>query len=117
LLEFQQNLDLTYRLYDYGRPRELHLDEAIAVADLRPYPPALARHLSGDEERMLVDGPHFRLVQTGQDAMSDSLRWVIPLRGDVRSGAEVAGSGECLLLKPGEALESDNALMLIGARA
>jgi mannose-6-phosphate isomerase len=117
LLEFQQNLDLTYRLYDYGRPRELHLDEAIAVADLRPYPPALARHLSGDEERMLVDGPHFRLVQTGQDAMSDSLRWVIPLRGEVRSGAEVAGSGECLLLKPGEALESDNALMLIGARA
>ena len=27
LIEVQQNLDLTYRLYDYGRPRELHLDE------------------------------------------------------------------------------------------
>ena len=32
LIEIQQNLDLTYRLYDYGRPRELHLDEAMAVA-------------------------------------------------------------------------------------
>jgi mannose-6-phosphate isomerase len=32
LIEIQQNLDLTYRLYDYGRPRELHLDEAVAVA-------------------------------------------------------------------------------------
>lgn len=36
LIEIQQNLDLTYRLYDYGRPRELHLDEAVAVADPAP---------------------------------------------------------------------------------
>ncbi|HEY6251300.1 MAG TPA: type I phosphomannose isomerase catalytic subunit [Candidatus Angelobacter sp.] len=26
LLEIQQNSDTTYRLYDYGRPRELHID-------------------------------------------------------------------------------------------
>ena len=32
LLEFQQNADVTYRLYDYGRPRELHLDDGIAVS-------------------------------------------------------------------------------------
>lgn len=37
LVEFQQNLDLTYRLYDYGRPRELHLDEAIEVASSGPW--------------------------------------------------------------------------------
>lgn len=29
LLETQQYSDLTYRLYDYGRPRELHLDLAL----------------------------------------------------------------------------------------
>ena len=29
LIEVQQNSDITYRLYDYGRPRELHLDQAI----------------------------------------------------------------------------------------
>lgn len=28
LLETQQNSDMTYRLYDYGRPRELHLEES-----------------------------------------------------------------------------------------
>ena len=39
LIEIQQNLDLTYRLYDYGRPRELHLDEAVAVADPGPWSP------------------------------------------------------------------------------
>ncbi len=32
LCEIQQHSDVTYRLYDYGRPRELHLDKAIAVS-------------------------------------------------------------------------------------
>ena len=32
LCEIQQNSDVTYRLYDYGRPRELHLDHAAAVS-------------------------------------------------------------------------------------
>ncbi len=31
LLETQQTSDITYRLYDYGRPRELHLEEGLAV--------------------------------------------------------------------------------------
>lgn len=31
LLEVQQTCDVTYRLYDYGRPRELHLEEGLAV--------------------------------------------------------------------------------------
>jgi len=32
LCEIQQYSDITYRLYDYGRPRELHLEKAIQVA-------------------------------------------------------------------------------------
>ncbi len=32
LCEVQQHSDITYRLYDYGRPRELHLDKAVEVA-------------------------------------------------------------------------------------
>jgi mannose-6-phosphate isomerase len=32
LCEVQQQSDVTYRLYDYGRPRELHLDKAIQVS-------------------------------------------------------------------------------------
>lgn len=31
LLEVQQTSDTTYRLYDYGRPRELHLEKGLAV--------------------------------------------------------------------------------------
>jgi mannose-6-phosphate isomerase len=33
LCEIQQHSDVTYRLYDYGRPRELHLDKAVDVTD------------------------------------------------------------------------------------
>lgn len=31
LLETQQTSDITFRLYDYGRPRELHLEQGLAV--------------------------------------------------------------------------------------
>jgi mannose-6-phosphate isomerase len=40
LTEIQQNSDVTYRLYDYGRARELHLDKGVSVSDVsaRPQP-------------------------------------------------------------------------------
>ena len=117
LLEFQQNIDLTYRLYDYGRPRELHLDDAIAVSHPAPYPAELAQHLSGAETRTLVDGPHFTLVHSPQDALSDRERWVIPIDGSVRSGSYSAGPGDCLLLEPNDSLEANGSRLLIGARA
>ncbi len=34
LLETQQNCDITYRMYDYGRPRELHVEKAIEATHL-----------------------------------------------------------------------------------
>jgi mannose-6-phosphate isomerase len=37
LCEIQQNSDITYRLYDYGRGRELHLDHGLNVAALQPF--------------------------------------------------------------------------------
>jgi mannose-6-phosphate isomerase len=115
LLEFQQNTDVTYRLYDYGRPRELHVEDALAVARRRPYAEALAQHLSGDEERTLVDSPPFTLVLCSNDALRDRRRWVMPLDGEARAGSAVANAGDCLLLEPEERLASDGARMLIGA--
>src|SRR5689334_13904352 len=35
--EIQQNSDVTYRMYDYGRPRELHLERGLAVSEFGPY--------------------------------------------------------------------------------
>ena len=117
LLEFQQNVDVTYRLYDYGRPRALHLDDAVAVARRTHYPKELARHVRPDEERVLASGPPFAFVQARTDRFRDRRRWVIPLDGEVRSGDVAAKAGECLLLEPGEIMIADNARMLIGAMA
>src|SRR5581483_10664355 len=41
LCEVQQNSDVTYRLWDYGRPRELHLEQATRVSDLGVHPGAV----------------------------------------------------------------------------
>jgi mannose-6-phosphate isomerase len=54
LCEIQQNSDVTYRLYDYGRPRELHLDQSLEVADLGPYE---ARQ--SPQNGVLVSCPYF----------------------------------------------------------
>ncbi|MBV8907608.1 MAG: class I mannose-6-phosphate isomerase [Sphingomonas sp.] len=116
LVEFQQNVDVTYRLYDYCRPRELHLDDGIAVAHVGRYPDGLAKHVSESCAQTLVDGPQFTLVHTYVDALHDRQRWVIPLEGEVRSGDDVAEAGECLLVAAGQSV-TGNARMLIGAKA
>jgi mannose-6-phosphate isomerase len=116
LLEFQQNSDVTYRLYDYGRPRELHLDDAVAVASRAPYRSALAQRLDNCELQTLVDGQQFEFVHATIDAMQGRWRWVIPLDGEIRAGDDVARAGDCLLLAPDERL-SGTARMLIGASA
>jgi mannose-6-phosphate isomerase len=42
ILEVQQNVDVTYRLHDYGSTRELHLEAALAVARGGPHVPTEA---------------------------------------------------------------------------
>lgn len=37
ICEIQENSDITYRLYDYGRPRELHLSDGKRVSNLTRY--------------------------------------------------------------------------------
>jgi mannose-6-phosphate isomerase len=105
LIEIQQNADLTYRLYDYGRPRELHLDEAVAVArpepfrgEQKPVPLGVGRTLlcAGDKLRIeRCDGP-------GRfDLEGDA--WVVPLAG----AAAVEGD----VLEPGSVWMSRNATL------
>jgi mannose-6-phosphate isomerase len=67
LVETQQQSDTTYRLYDYGRPRELHLERGIAsvkekVASgkvIRPAPVAI----NGGKNRQstMIRAPYFKV--------------------------------------------------------
>jgi mannose-6-phosphate isomerase len=60
LCEIQQISDVTYRLYDYGRPRELHLDRGIEVSNLGPYRENQAPVAIGSGHQLLAEGPYFR---------------------------------------------------------
>jgi mannose-6-phosphate isomerase len=115
LIEIQQNSDVTYRLYDYGRPRELHLDDALAVATRAPYPAALAKNLSGEAPQRLVEGPPFVVELTDSDALSDHARLILPVDGEARAENDLARTGECLLLGPGEMLGESHGTMLVAS--
>lgn len=103
LVEVQQNSDTTYRLYDYGRPRELHLDRAVAVALREPYDRQHHRKPGAGGSATLVDGPHFRvdLIEglPGEQAAAayDDALLVIPLEGDVRVKGETIAAGQCAM--------------------
>jgi mannose-6-phosphate isomerase len=89
LIEIQQNLDLTYRLYDYGRPRALHLDAAVAVADPGPWTPPFAPVEAGPGRTILAAGGAFVLehwTQAGGIAANvPDGTLLIPLEGDAGS--------------------------------
>lgn len=103
LIEIQQNSDITYRLYDYGRPRELHLDAGMAVARGEPYPARLHQRLAETGSAMLVEGPHFRLDRLdGAPDAATRARYagrllVIPLDGEAQVAGQVVTGGQCAL--------------------
>jgi mannose-6-phosphate isomerase len=117
LLEFQQSSDLTYRLYDYGRPRKLHLDEAVAVANPGRYAQHLHRQVGASENVVLANGPHFTLVHTRSHALQGRRRWVLPLDGHVLCDGEMAFAGECMLVEGHGHLDEVRGRLLIGAGA
>lgn len=86
LIEVQQNVDLTYRLYDYGRPRELHLDEGIAVSDPVPYVAPFVPIEASKGRLILADGPAFVLEHwacSGSGTLTGNGRtlWLVPVKG------------------------------------
>ena len=104
VIEIQQNSDITYRLFDYGRPRELHLEEGIAVASGAVYDMASAKFVGEGSDVNLVDGPYFRLDQlAGAPDPTISARYrgpllVIPRDGVVMVDGEPVNPGECALV-------------------
>ncbi len=58
LLETQQNCDLTYRMYDYGRPRELHIEKSLEATRLETRAGKVAPKQLADRT-VLVDADYF----------------------------------------------------------
>lgn len=54
LLETQQNCDITFRLYDYGRPRELHIESGLAAIRLATQAGKVPARPYGAGERLIA---------------------------------------------------------------
>ena len=123
LVEVQQNSDTTFRLYDYGRPRELHLKRALAVAQGGPYAAEHRRSIAAGQ--VLVNGPHFRFdrIEGAPDAATiaayDGAMLALPLAGEVMSGdgKARAGAGECLYADGLDSLDFGAAKVTLLVRA
>ncbi|MHA6723456.1 class I mannose-6-phosphate isomerase [Sphingomonas sp. RS2018] len=104
VIEVQQNSETTYRLYDYGRPRELHLDDGVAVSDARPFvaPPAPGKVAEG--RTILVEGPKFVLERWSAGEVATTLpdgvtAWIIPVTGGGHADGVAFTAGQCVTVQ------------------
>ncbi len=97
LCEIQENSNVTYRLYDYGRPRELHLEKGLEVARLEPYQglrslPLRCEHFH-TEELVIERGAEY---QPGPAA-----HLLIAIEGSGTAAGRPLRAGTVLFLEPG----------------
>lgn len=112
LCEIQQHSDVTYRLWDYGRPRQLHTEQALAITDLGVHPGALKPVPLGPGRAELVRSKHFvtELVSmpagTGQRPERRTCQLWIAIEGSGNIGAQRYRRSDVWLL-PEEADQPD----------
>lgn len=121
LVEIQQNNDVTYRLYDYGRPRELHLEQGVRVSVAEPYtmPDRIVPITA--EEQLVANGAPFAVdlvqgsAQTYRELNGDMM-WFIPLAGSGTMDDQVWRPGECWLIEGGAILNIAEPMSALLAR-
>jgi mannose-6-phosphate isomerase len=102
LAEIQQRSDTTFRLFDYDRGRELHIDNGVAVANAGPLrSPANPTRLT-NERTVLVASRHFVLEHVDlQEASSWALvaepeTWLLVLGGHAAIGLATVSTGQAI---------------------
>ncbi|MEY3702592.1 MAG: hypothetical protein RLZZ561_212 [Pseudomonadota bacterium] len=100
LVEIQQNVDVTFRLYDYGRPRALHLDSGVSVSAAQPHPDHLKGRLDPLADIELVTScDHFKIYHghgAGFGGISGDPFWLIPIAGSIETSSGPVGVGDVL---------------------
>ncbi len=105
VLETQQYSDVTYRLYDYGRPRELHVDAGLAVSKTKTKA-GLVAPVRMEGFVRLVESPYFVVDKFSVDGeaalgLAERMQMVVAL-GDGCFVGERALKPGCLVVLPGE---------------
>jgi mannose-6-phosphate isomerase len=104
LFEIQQNSDVTYRLWDYGRPREIHIEQAVPISDLGAHPGAARAKQIAPGRDELVRCDHFVTemvsLAPGETVTPEreACQLWLALEGCASIGAEHVKRGEVWLL-------------------
>jgi mannose-6-phosphate isomerase len=104
LCEIQQNSDVTYRLWDYGRPRELHVRQAVPISDLSVHSGAVRPQRLDASRELLVRSNHFvtelMTMTPGQEVRpaAEKCQMWICVEGHGTIGGESCKAGEVWLL-------------------
>ncbi len=103
ICEIQENSDITYRLYDYGRPRELHLEHGARVSDtgIHAHVPETKNLGPGRDE--LVTCAYFRIERLRPESAIEIARapfymLLVCVGGEGTINGERCGAGEAVLL-------------------
>lgn len=94
LLETQQNCDLTYRMFDYGRPRELHVEKSLEATKLVTRAGKVAPQSLADRT-VLIDVEYFRVerIPVSRSRASETLRSAPEIAPGLAYLFAAAGSG------------------------
>jgi len=104
LCEIQQNSDVTYRLWDYGRPRPIHVEQAVPISDLTVHPGAVIPTAIGKGHEALVWSKHFitELVrlEAGEEfnPSAETCQLWICIAGAGAIGGQTVNAGEVWML-------------------
>jgi mannose-6-phosphate isomerase len=107
LAELQQHSDATFRLFDYGRGRELHEDKGVAAADAGPPQPAGTASRLTRERTVLVASQHFVFEKVDLAAgsswalLAEPETWILVLDGHAAIGLTAASVGEAIFVSGG----------------
>jgi mannose-6-phosphate isomerase len=102
IAEIQQRSDATFRLFDHGRGRELHIEDAIAVADAGPADARVTSSRLSDSRTLLTSNTHFTFEKIDLAPHStwclDATRetWLLALSGSARTGSFEIAMGDAV---------------------
>jgi mannose-6-phosphate isomerase len=105
LAEIQQRSDATFRLYDYGRQRELHEDSAVAASSAGPVQVQSGAQRLTAERTALIANSHFVLeridlpANSSWDLKADRETWLLVIAGHARIGLTNATVGDAIFVE------------------
>lgn len=109
LAEIQQHSDATYRLFDYGRGRELHEDNAVAVANAWPLRSGGRVARLTNERTVLVASRYFVFERLQLPAgsswalLAERETWMLVLDGHAAIGLKAVSVGQAIFANGGRA--------------